>query len=86
MANTNLHTAFYGLVLQEPDLHRRPRQMQVAYSNLGLAGSATVRVIYDARFFSGTQLTGTADASALPVELAPMEVKVWVPQGLLSFY
>src|SRR5271166_4145281 len=77
-------TPFDGLVLQDPDLNRHPRRMLVAYSNLGKAGSATVRAISDARFFSGDQLTGTGDASALPVGLAPMEVKVWVPEQPLS--
>jgi glycosidase len=85
VANTNTHTPFDGLVVQDPDLNRRPRQMQVAYSNLGLAGSATIRMISDARFFSGGQLTGTGDISALPVGLAPMEIKVWVPEQPLSF-
>jgi glycosidase len=85
VANTNTQTAFDGLVLQDPYLNRRPRRMLVAYSNLGATGSATVRQISDGRFFSGTQLTGTGDISALPVGLAPMEVKVWVPEQLRSF-
>ncbi len=85
VANTNTQTTFDGLVLQDPDLSRRPRRMLVAYSNLGTTGSATVRQISDARFFSGDQLTGTGDVSALPVGLAPMEIKVWVPEQLLSY-
>jgi glycosidase len=85
VANTNAQTPFDGLVLQDPDLNRRPRRMLVAYSNLGMTGSATVRQISDARFFSGGQLTGTGDVSALPVGLAPMEIKVWVPEQPLSF-
>jgi glycosidase len=85
VANTNTQTTFDGLVLQDPDLCRRPRRMLVAYSNLGTTGSATVRQISDARFFSGDQLTGTGDVSALPVGLAPMEIKVWVPEQLLSY-
>jgi glycosidase len=80
VANTNPQTAFDGLVLQDPDLNHRPRRMLVAYSTLGKTGSSTVRAIYDARYFSGEQLTGTGDAYALPVGLAPMEVKVWVPE------
>jgi glycosidase len=82
VANTNTTATFDGLVLQDPDLSRRSRRMLVAYSNLGMTGSATVRQISEARFFSGEQLTGTGDASALPVGLAPMEVKVWVPEQL----
>ncbi|MGA8478466.1 MAG: alpha-amylase family glycosyl hydrolase [Chthoniobacterales bacterium] len=85
VANTNTQTTFDGLVLQDPDLSRRPRRMLVAYSNLGTTGSATVRQISDARFFSGDQLTGTGDVSALPVGLAPMEIKVWVPEQPLSY-
>jgi glycosidase len=85
VANTNTQTAFDGLVLQDPDLNRRPRRMLVAYSNLGQAGSATVRVIYDARFFSGTGLTWAGEAAALPIGLAPMEIKVWVPEEPISF-
>jgi glycosidase len=85
VANTNTRTPFDGLVLQDFDLNRHPRRMSVAYSNLGLAGSATVRVISDARFFSGEQLTGTGDAAALPVGLAPKEIKVWVPKQPFSF-
>jgi glycosidase len=85
VANTNTRIPFVGLVLQDPDLNRRPRRMLVAYSNLGLAGSANVRVIYDGRFFSGTEPTGTGDVAALPVELAPMEIKVWVPEEPISF-
>jgi glycosidase len=85
VANTNTQTAFDGLVLQDPDLNRRPRRMLVAYSNRGQTGSATVRVIYDARFFSGTGLTWAGSAAALPIGLAPMEVKVWVPEEPISF-
>jgi glycosidase len=85
VANTNMQTTFDGLVLQDPYLNRRPRRMLVAYSNLGVTGSGTVRQVSDSRFFSGDQLTGTGDVSALPVGLAPMEIKVWVPAEPLSF-
>ena len=85
VANTNTQTAFDGLVLQDPDLNRRPRRMLVAYSNLGGNGSATVRQISDARFFSGEQFTGSGDVSALPVGVAPMEIKVLVPEEPVLF-
>jgi glycosidase len=85
VANTSTQTPFDGLVLQDLDLNHPPRRMLVTYSNLGATGSATVRQIADARFFSGAQLTGTGDVSALPVGLAPMEIKVWVPEQALSF-
>ncbi len=84
VANTNTQTAFDGLVLQDHYLNRDPRdprRMLVAYSNLGKTGSAEVRTIYDASYFSGGQLTA-GDVSALPVGLAPMEVKIWVPEQL----
>jgi glycosidase len=85
IANTDTRQRFDGLVFQDPDLNRHPRKMNIAYSNLGTAGSATVRRISDARFFAGGQLTGSADAAALPVRLAPMEVQVWVPEQPFSF-
>jgi glycosidase len=85
VANTNTHTPFDGLALQDPDLNRHPRRMLVAYSNLGATGSAMVRVISDARFFSGPELTGKGDISALPIGLAPMEIKVFVPEQPLLF-
>jgi hypothetical protein len=85
IANTNTLQRFDGFVLQDPDLNRHPRQLNVAYSNLGSDGVATVRQIYGARLFSGWQRTGTADVTALPVGLAPMEIQVWVPQPPLSF-
>jgi hypothetical protein len=59
--------------------------MHLAYSNRGNAGSATVRRISGANFFSAAQFTGSADAAALPVKLAPMEVQVWVPKQPFSF-
>jgi glycosidase len=85
VANTSTQTPFDGLVLQDLDLNRPPRRMVVAYSNIGATGSATVRQISDGRFFSDTEQTGAGDISALPVGLAPMEIKVWVPEQPLSF-
>src|SRR5258708_29777478 len=81
VANTNTQTAFDGLVLQDPYLNRDPRKMLVAYSNLGNTGPARVKTIYNASYFSGGQLV-SGDVSALPIGLAPMEVKVWVPEQL----
>jgi hypothetical protein len=85
IANTDASQRFDGFVLQDPDLNRHPRKMHIAYSNVGTAASETVRGISDARFFSKGQLTGSADAAALPVGLAPMEVQVWVPEQPFSF-
>jgi glycosidase len=81
IANTNAHERFVGVVLQDYDLNHNPRQMQIAYSNLGTARSQTTRQILDARFFSGGEPTGTADVAVLSVDLAPMEVQIWVPAG-----
>jgi glycosidase len=85
IANTDARQRFDGFVLQDPDLNRHPRKMHIAYSNVGTAASGTVRRISDARFFSGGQLTASADAAALPVGLAPKEVQVWVPEQPFSF-
>jgi glycosidase len=85
IANTHSSQRFDGLVLQDPDLNRHPRKMHVAYSNLGTAGSASVRRILGARLFSGGERTGIADVAALPVGLAPMEAQVWVPEEPFPF-
>jgi glycosidase len=79
VANTNTVERFDGLVLQDFDLNRSPHQMEIAYSNLGTAGSQGIRQIFDARFFSGGQLAGSADVAVLSLDLAPMEIQVWVP-------
>ena len=79
IANTNTRERFIGVVLQDYDLNHNPRQMQIAYSNLGRARSQTTRQILDARFFSEGELTGTADVAVLSIDLAPMEVQIWMP-------
>jgi glycosidase len=85
VANTNVGEPFDGFVLQDPDLNRHPRQMRIAYSNRGNAGSATVRRISGARLFENGQMKAVVDAAALPIGLAPMEVQVWVPEQPFSF-
>jgi glycosidase len=82
VANTNTQTAFDGLVLLDQYLNRDPgdlRRMRVAYSNLGNTVPAEIRTIYDASYLSGW-LLNVGDFSALQVGLAPMEVKIWVPE------
>jgi hypothetical protein len=37
------------------------------------------RQIFDARFFSDGQPTGTADVAVLSIDLAPMEIQIWGP-------
>ena len=82
VGNTGTQAPFDGLIMQDPDLNRPPRPMQLVYSNLGNTGSAMVRHISGARFFSGPEFTGSGDVAALPVGLAPMECQVWVPTPL----
>jgi len=79
VANTSPYQRFEGLVIQDPDLNRGPRRMQIGYSNLGTVGSQTIRQQLDARFFSKEGSISIADVAALAVNLAPMEVQVWVP-------
>jgi glycosidase len=85
IANTSTRKRFDGHVLQDPDLNRHPRKMHVVYSNLGTARSTTVQQISGARFFCGAQFKGSADAAALPVRVAPMEVQVWAPKQPFPF-
>jgi glycosidase len=85
IANTSTNQPFGGLAFQDPDLNRHPRQMHIAYSNLGNVGSATVRRISGARFFENGNLIGSVDTAALPVRLGPMEVQVWVPKQPFPF-
>jgi glycosidase len=80
VANTDPARRFTGFVLVDLDLHRRDRDMRVAYSNKGTRGSGTVRVIPQAHFYDGGQLRATSDAAALYVELGPSEVQVLVPE------
>jgi glycosidase len=79
VANTNIRQRFDGFVVQDLALNRSPRQMKIAYSNIGVAGSGTVTKVTPARFFSRTQFAGTADIAALLVGLAPMELQVLAP-------
>ena len=79
VANTNIRQRFDGFVMQDLALNRSPRQMKIAYSNIGVGGSGTVKKVSQARFFSRAQFAGTADIAALFVSLAPMEVQVLEP-------
>jgi glycosidase len=80
VGNCNTQQRFEGLVLQDPDLNRQPRNMAVAFSNLDTQGAGQVQLLPQARFFSGGALTGTAEAAALFVGLEPMEVQILRPQ------
>jgi glycosidase len=78
VANTSTQTPFKGVVQVDPDLNRFPRRMKMEYSNLAKTGFAIVDTFSDVRFFGPAgDVTGRGDVSALPVELAAMEVQVF---------
>jgi hypothetical protein len=53
--------------------------MKVAFSNMGTTGQGNMQFFPSVNFWSGNQLTGTSEAIAQYVILAPMEVQVLVP-------
>jgi glycosidase len=77
VANTSTQP-FSGAVLVDRDVNARPRQMSVAYSNLGNSGTGTVRQIPAARFHRDGQVF-VGPAAALGVNLAGREVQVLLP-------
>jgi glycosidase len=77
VANTGTNR-FSGAVLVDRDINASPRQMRVAYSNLGTTGTGTARHIPNARFYRDGQASLGA-ATALDVVLAPREVQVIAP-------
>jgi hypothetical protein len=77
VANTGAQQ-FSGAVVVDRDLNATPRQMRVAYSNLGNTGTGTVRQIPAARFYRDGQVF-MAPTAALDVVLAAREVQVLVP-------
>ena len=77
VANTGAQP-FAGAVLVDRDINATPRQMRVAYSNLGTNGAGTVRRIQNAMFHAAGQVTA-GTATALDVILAPSEVQVLAP-------
>jgi glycosidase len=76
-ANTG-RLPFNGSVLVDRDLNATPRQMRIAYSNLGNAGAGTVQQIPNANFYRDGQVS-SGPAAALPVSLAAGEVQVLAP-------
>jgi hypothetical protein len=79
VANTKYSEVFKGFILVDRDLNATPRQMTVAYSNLGKQGTGKVQIIEQARFYEAGNLVGTGKAAALYVELAPIEIQILVP-------
>ena len=80
VANSSTTTAFSGFVLADTDTNRSLPVMKVAYSNMGTTGQGAMQLIPAANFYTGSQLTGTAEAIALFVILAPMEVQILTAQ------
>jgi glycosidase len=78
--NSNTTQPYIGFVLLDLDTNRALPNMQVAYSNIGTTGHGTVRLIENANFYDGDQLTGSGLVAALFVTLAPMETQVIVPE------
>ena len=76
-ANTG-RLPFHGSVLVDRDLNATPRQMRIAYSNLGNTGARTVQQIPNANFYRDGQVS-SGPAAALPVVLAAGEVQVLAP-------
>jgi glycosidase len=77
VANTSIQQ-FSGAVILDRDIHAKPGQMTVAYSNQDNTGTGTVRHIENAKFHRDGQLS-TGPAAALDVVLAAREVQVLVP-------
>jgi glycosidase len=77
VANTG-RAGFSGSVLMDLDLNAQPRQMTVAFSNLGTTGKGTVSVVPAARFHRDGQVA-VGRAAALPVVLRGSEVQILVP-------
>jgi len=79
VANSSTTTKFQGFVLADPDTNRALPAFTVAYSNLGTTGSGKMQFFPSVNFYSGTRFTGTGEAVALYIVLAPMEVQIIMP-------
>ena len=79
VANSSTTAAFQGFVLADTDTNRSLPAMKVAYSNLGTTGTGKMQLFPAANFYTGNTLTGTGEATALYIVLAPMEVQILVP-------
>jgi glycosidase len=79
VANSNLTETFAGFVLADLDTSRALPAYSVAYSNLGTTANGQMQYFQNVNFYSGSQLTGTGEAIALYIVLAPMEVQILTP-------
>jgi hypothetical protein len=59
------------------DNHDQPERFNHPF--LGMEGAGLGKIVSQARFYSKTQLTATAETAALFVSLAPMEIQVLAP-------
>ena len=76
VANTSAANSFNGRVLVDHDLNRKPRNMQIAYSNKGSNAVVAVKLVQGNVY----QPDGGAipcEVAALDVSLAPMEVQIF---------
>ena len=78
VANTSATAPFSGSVIVDRDLNARPRQMQVAFSNVNTTGTGSVQQIAAARFF-GPGGVSSGPAAALPLVLKPNEIQILTP-------
>jgi hypothetical protein len=60
------------------DINRSQPAMTVTYSNFNNSGTSNVRIIPNANFYNGTQVT-SGQTAALYIKLAPMEVQILTP-------
>jgi len=89
VANSSTTDPFEGFVLADTDTNRSLPTMVVAYSNKGTRGAGKMTFIPSANFYKNTpatgnqpatsQFTGTGEATALYIVLAPMEAQIIVP-------
>ncbi|HEY4208113.1 MAG TPA: alpha-amylase family glycosyl hydrolase [Puia sp.] len=78
VANASTSKTFQGFALADPDTNRGLPSYTVAYSNLGTNGTGKMEYFAAVNFYNGAQVS-VAEAVALYIVLAPMEVQILVP-------
>jgi glycosidase len=78
VANTSTTNTFEGWAVMDVDINRSQPAMTVTYSNFNNSGTSNVRIIPNANFYNGTQVT-SGQTAALYIKLAPMEVQILTP-------
>jgi len=79
VANSSTTTTFQGFVLADTDTNRALPAYTVAYSNFAATGTGRMQYFPSVNFYSGPQFTGSGEAVALYIILAPMEVQILLP-------